>query len=313
VPDVTYLIVAHDAARTVEASVRAALRQSGVDVEVVVVDDASTDATADIVRSIDDERVRVVRLERNVGPGGARNVGFDVATGEWVAVLDSDDEIVPDRTAMMLERARATGADIVVDNLLHVDEVTGRRRPMFTTQTFKYPSRLDLPDFINANIMLERAFPFAYGYLKPIFRRALIESPRLRYREQLRIGEDFYFLADLLSRAGFAATEPAPGYRYLARQDSTSHRLSLDNVLLMQVNDDRFRREHELDARADDALHRRSRSLEETIAFLQLAASVRERSFDKAAWIVATHPRVLRHLRLPVQAKLSRLARRRHP
>lgn len=309
-PDVSYLIAAHDSARTVEAAVRSALAQTGVSVEVVMIDDASSDTTLEVVRSIDDPRIQVVELRQNLGPGGARNAGLDVATGTWVAVLDSDDEIASDRTVRMLDRARNADADVVVDNIEHVDHATGRRQPMYSTALFESPSRLSLADFIDGNVMLDRSLPYAYGYLQPLFRRSLVEDPRLRYPEGLRIGEDFYFFAHLLLRAGYAATEPVAGYRYLTRGDSISSRLRLENVLLMQSGDEAFRREHDLDVQTEAALRRRTRSLDEAAAFLRLTDSVRDRSWPQAARIVVEQPRVVRHLRLPVQAKLRRFGRR---
>ena len=69
-----------------------------------------TDNTAAIAGSFADERVRVVTLESNSGPGGARNAALALAKGRWIAVLDSDDTVFPDRIAAMITRAENTGA-----------------------------------------------------------------------------------------------------------------------------------------------------------------------------------------------------------
>lgn len=102
-------------------ALRSALSQEGVDLEVVVVDDGSTDGTAERVQALGDDRVSVVRHDSAMGVAAARNDGIDHARGEWVAFLDDDDLWAPSKLRRQLEVAHArqagwtwTGA-IVVD------------------------------------------------------------------------------------------------------------------------------------------------------------------------------------------------------
>ncbi len=88
------VIPAFNAARTIRAAVGSTLRQSVPVLEVIVVDDGSTDATAQVVAGIDDPRVRLVS-RANGGPSAARNAGIAAARGEWVAFLDADDLWLP--------------------------------------------------------------------------------------------------------------------------------------------------------------------------------------------------------------------------
>ena len=116
-PDVSFVIAAFNAERTIARAIESATAQRDVTVEVVVADDCSIDRTVEIARSFPPELVRVVALEKNRGPGGARNAGFEIARGRWVAVLDSDDMVYPDRLARMIERAERLDAQVAVDNL----------------------------------------------------------------------------------------------------------------------------------------------------------------------------------------------------
>ena len=84
------IIPAHNAERYVGEAVTSVLTQGVSDLEVIVVDDASTDNTAQVVASFDDPRVRLVRLPK-VGVGAARNRGLCVARGQFIAFLDADD------------------------------------------------------------------------------------------------------------------------------------------------------------------------------------------------------------------------------
>lgn len=119
-PLVSAVIPTHNRARVIERALRSALRQSGVSIEVVIVDDASTDETQHVVGSLHDDRLRYHRLERNLGPAVARNVGMSLARGDYVAYLDSDDEWtvnhVADAVALLREhRAQGLFGSFVLD------------------------------------------------------------------------------------------------------------------------------------------------------------------------------------------------------
>ena len=78
----------------IERSLQSVLSQDYDDFEVVVVNDGSTDRSADIVRSINDPRIRLIEQE-NGGPSKARNTGIKNAKGEWILFIDADDELLP--------------------------------------------------------------------------------------------------------------------------------------------------------------------------------------------------------------------------
>ncbi|MGT2465470.1 glycosyltransferase family 2 protein [Mesorhizobium atlanticum] len=116
-PDVSFVIAAYNAETTLDRAIAGAIAQLGVTVEVIVVDDQSRDGTLGVARAYPEDIVKVVALPENRGPGGARNAGLDFARGRWVAVLDSDDAVLPGRMAAMIARAEAAGAEIAVDNV----------------------------------------------------------------------------------------------------------------------------------------------------------------------------------------------------
>ena len=91
-PKVSVIIPTHNRPDLLPRAVESA-RAAGTDVEIVIVDDASTDETADVCRELGD--IRYVRVERNQGVAGARNIGIFASTGEYVAFLDDDDLRLP--------------------------------------------------------------------------------------------------------------------------------------------------------------------------------------------------------------------------
>ena len=105
-----------------------ALAQEDVEFEVVVVvDAASVDETAPMLRALDDPRVRVVRDETQRRLPGARNAGADVARGTWLAFLDDDDLWSRASSRLQLDSARATGAAWVYAQCIVVD---AEKRPL---------------------------------------------------------------------------------------------------------------------------------------------------------------------------------------
>lgn len=94
---VSVIMPLHNAAAYVGDSVKSILSQTFKDFELIVVDDASTDGSGEVVQGINDSRVRLIRSEVQLNAAGARNLGMAEATGEFVAFLDADDIALPER------------------------------------------------------------------------------------------------------------------------------------------------------------------------------------------------------------------------
>ncbi len=306
IPDVSFVIAAYNAEETLERAIDSALAQGAVSMEVVVVDDCSTDSTREIVSNHPDPRVRLVAMPRNGGPGAARNAGLDAACGRWVAVLDSDDALRPDRMARLIARAEKADAQIAVDNLDVIREDIGTTLPMFPEAMLARLPLLTLAKFIASNMIF--ASEHNFGYMKPVFQRAFLEEHHLRFDETLRIGEDYTFLASALARGGVCVVEPTVGYLYYIRDGSISRVLKKEHVDAMLAADARFFAEHPFGAAALAAQRRRTRNLKEVKAFLMLVDSIKERELPTILKIACLNPRAVRHLSMPVAARFRRLA-----
>ncbi len=100
-PRVSVVIPAFNAVKTLEATVNSVLAQTVREIEIIVVDDGSTDGTLKLASSFRDDRLRAVH-QQNAGVSAARNVGLRSATGDYVAFLDSDDLWLPEKLAKQL-------------------------------------------------------------------------------------------------------------------------------------------------------------------------------------------------------------------
>jgi glycosyltransferase involved in cell wall biosynthesis len=102
-PLVSIVLTTYNRRAILPRAVDSVLRGGHADFELLVVDDASSDGTAEYVRQIGDPRVRYIRFEENGGVLRSRNRGFDEARGEYVAILDDDDELTPDALQAIVE------------------------------------------------------------------------------------------------------------------------------------------------------------------------------------------------------------------
>ena len=241
----TVIVAAWRAEDTLARSVHSALAQETCPLEVIVVDDASPDGTARIARDLmrEDPRVRVLGLERNGGPAAARNAAIEAARGDWLVILDSDDQMRPDRLSRMIAFAERAGADCVYDDLQPVDPDGRALGPSHLADLhIAAPQRWSLERFL-AGCRARPGQP-ALGYLKPVLRRSFLMRHGVRYDPDLRNGEDFHLVAEVLALGGVLWFLPEPGYLYTRREGSVSRRLDPAHARALSRADTAFRSRH---------------------------------------------------------------------
>jgi glycosyltransferase involved in cell wall biosynthesis len=210
------IIAAKDAEDFIHTALASALAQTMPDLEVIVIDDGSSDGTGNVARRFQalDPRVVLLQNARSMGVSAARNRGLEIARGDWIAILDADDEYATDRLARMVPLAEARGLDLLADNLM-LRELGGS-----TPDETAYPEvwmadarPLGLQDLLERD---RPDSPYAmFGLIKPILRRGFLHDARLRYREDVWCAEDFLLYAEaLLHGAAFGVMSAALYIRY---------------------------------------------------------------------------------------------------
>lgn len=132
---VSILIRAYNAAATISRAVDSALAQTYPDIEIIVVDDGSRDATAEILASYNDPRLRVIHQE-NAGATAAGTNALVASTGTYVTFLDADDEFMPNLVSELVAAALQSAAEFVYCNYFEEYEGTTREvRPESPFQT----------------------------------------------------------------------------------------------------------------------------------------------------------------------------------
>ena len=106
-PEISVVIATYNRIGTLPRAISSVLAQDGVNFELIVIDDASTDGTTAYLTSLNDPRIVARRAQNNLGPGGARNFGMELARAPVIAFLDSDDAYLPHRLSKPLAVLRA--------------------------------------------------------------------------------------------------------------------------------------------------------------------------------------------------------------
>lgn len=221
-PDVCVIIAAKNAQATIGRAIASALRETRV-AEVVVVDDGSDDATAEASLAADDGsgRLQILKLPRNRGPAFARNHAIAQSRAPLIAILDADDFFLRGRFDTLLD---GEDWDFVADNIVFIDERSAHRAEPAVPRFEAAPRFLDLSAFIDGNISRRGASRGEIGFLKPIMRRAFLDTHGLRYDEALRLGEDYdLYVRALLKGARYKIVHGC-GYGAVVRSDSLSGR-----------------------------------------------------------------------------------------
>jgi succinoglycan biosynthesis protein ExoO len=304
-PTVSVVVAAYNAADFIESAIESALAQTLAEVEVVVVDDCSSDGTFALLQSIAkrDSRVRAFQLAANTGPAGARNFGFAKADGEWIAILDSDDLMAPERLQTLVAEGNRCSADIVADDIVIFDDA-GNDPPRLLigqSETFE----LTLPLYLGTVLY---GPGIGYGLLKPIFRRSSLLASGVRYDERLRIAEDDDLIIRLLGAKLRYFVHPRPDYAYRKHATSISHRLSYSNAASMVVASERLMAEM---PQQRPALTRRHRAFRRGAEFARMIEALQARQWQRALATLAAHPEIWPLLRMPIASKLARFDYRR--
>jgi GT2 family glycosyltransferase len=157
--DVSVVIPTRNRRPLLAMTLRSVLRQQDVDCEVIVVDEASSDGTPQMVASLADCRIRIIRHEQPMGVATARNHGATEARGEWLAFLDDDDLWAPDKLALQLRAAQEARRDWAYSGAVLIDDQNrflGAQHPLSPEHVIASLPRYDAIPGGGSNVIVRR-------------------------------------------------------------------------------------------------------------------------------------------------------------
>lgn len=220
--DISVIIPVYNIQQHLRECLDSVLGQSYPHLQVICVDDGSTDESPAILAEYaqKDPRVQVIR-QQNAGPGAARNTGLEAATGEYVIFLDSDDWFEPDFLEQMVDTAQREGADVAICRAVEFDTNSGRELPSEWMMKKQYlPGKLAFAP----QEMADHLFQFTYGMpWDKFYRRELLTSSSIRY-PALKNSEDLAFVyPTLLAATRIAVVDEVLIHHRINRMASVSN------------------------------------------------------------------------------------------
>jgi glycosyltransferase involved in cell wall biosynthesis len=215
---VSVTIPAFNVETYIEKSVRSVLNQTLEEIEVIVVNDGSSDQTLKIVKSINDSRLKIID-QPNLGVSKARNAGISAATGEYLFQLDGDDWIEPTALMDMYQEAVKNSSDIVITDAFVDDEI--RVGYFAGANSLSGDSVKDLLlGNISANVWTK------------MYKRSLLTENNIFYDSRITIGEDLLINLVLFHKAKKVFHLQRAYVHYMQRQVSLT---KVYNEKLLQV------------------------------------------------------------------------------
>ncbi len=290
---VSILLPAYNSRHLIGTAIQSALNQTERRLELIVINDCSTDDTAEVVARFaqNDDRVKLLHMARNGGPAAARNIGFDAACGRWIALLDSDDAYMPERLARLVGLADANAADMVSDNLLMMP-VGGTPYLLIPPDLLGHSQHLTAAEFIQRNIGDPRNPRLSYGFMQPMIRRDFLLKHSIRYDERNRFGEDFMLYVACLRAGACWWITPEVFYHYATRPGSlTEVQSSGDLRRIAQLEED-FLGDPTVSRNAAlrEALRRHKAKIDRLYYYRAFTDAVKQRQLGKAGRLLVQSP-----------------------
>lgn len=193
------------------------MNQSYENIEIILIDDGSTDASLKICTeyaSVDD-RIKVIHQE-NGGVSSARNSGIEAATGEYITFVDSDDELMENGIALLVNDIVEYGADIASASKVYItpEEKTIDRSIKNEKDVLVFHGT----EALELSLDFDRRMTACHGKL---FRRQFIDD--IRYEKGRRINEDFYFVFLCCVKQPVFVYRNESVYKYYYRDNSATH------------------------------------------------------------------------------------------
>lgn len=227
-PLVSVIIPVYNAAPELARCIESIRRQTYENLEILLIDDGSLDASAPICEMYARVDSRLcVHEKSNSGVSATRNLALALARGKYLQFVDSDDYLAPEATELLVRRAEATGCDLVIAHYFRVigEEITEHG---FLTGRTKV---MDQQEF--ARELMDEPASFYYGVMwNKLYRADLIRLHGIQCHEELHWSEDFLFNLEYIRYADTFCALDTPVYYYVKNPKSITHtQLDLYSVL----------------------------------------------------------------------------------
>ena len=231
---VSVIVPVYNVEKYIEECVQSIQNQTVKGIEIILVDDGSTDRSGEICEKLEeiDDRIFVIH-QKNQGVSVARNVGIEKATTDWIMFVDSDDWLERDAVDKLLLVGEEKNCDMVFGAIINNYSLSEEDAKLLDSRVYTYEMKESRVEFQGACIIepgfFKKVFPsemqimpFVGGPCAKIYRRSLFERGNFRFQKGVQYGEDSMFNMKMLSQAERIGFIHTPVYHYRMRAGSLS-------------------------------------------------------------------------------------------
>lgn len=232
-PSVSIIIPCFGVEKYLDRCMETIVNQTLKDIEIILVDDVSPDRVPEMCDewAKKDSRIKVVHKEKNEGLGFARNTGLEVATGEYVAFVDSDDFVDVKMYETLYNKALDNNSDVVLCNCVHYRDEEHKSVRYDVKAEQKFEGRVQVDEFLLDMVGPLPSYSHDVKYMMSvwhgIYKRSIFEDYNVRFEsERVIVSEDMIFNLEYYSHVDFVTYLPNAFYYYCFNGASLSHTYS---------------------------------------------------------------------------------------
>ena len=222
--DISVIIPVYNTEQYLATCINSVLQQVNVSLEIILVDDGSTDSSANICDNyaINHDNIRAIHIH-NSGPATAKNEGVKYAQGNYIALTDSDDKMEPLMLHKMVSVGYKHDADIICCNYKQIDEQGNISHQNSTNKQYVLDHEEGLIHFFSKNKIYSQCWT-------KIYKRQMLVDHHIENDPGLRTDEDFIFNIRAFTHARTTVIVDEPLYVYTHRENSLAHAYFNNNI-----------------------------------------------------------------------------------
>lgn len=260
-PRVSIIVPVYNVEKYLERCINSLKNQTVEDIEIILVDDSSTDSSLEICKraASEDSRIKVIHKE-NEGAGLARNAALKIATGEYIGFADSDDFVEKDMYKTLCEKAEKYGSDLVMSGVVFVDgNMFSQEGECIRKAYFDKDTHFETEESLNELRMgIVGAKPedsddskYGMSIWKNLFKNEIIKENNIVFEsERQMLSEDALFMIDYISCIKKATGINDAFYNYCRNEDSISKSYKKDrfekSLVFVNEVEKRFKKDIDL-------------------------------------------------------------------
>ena len=234
--DVSVVIPVYNTEKYLPVCIDSVLAQTGVSLEIILIDDGSTDSSPCICDKYAEKHNNITTIHiKNSGPATAKNKGLRLAKGNYIALTDSDDKMEPMMLQKMVNAGYNHNADIVCCNYKQIDEQGVVSHLNCTNQLYVLNHEEGLIHFFSKDKIYSQCWT-------KLYKRQMLVNHHIENDAGLRTDEDFIFNIRAFVNAKTTVIVDEPLYEYTHRENSLAHAYFKKNI--NQYVDNRIQRVH---------------------------------------------------------------------